>query len=68
MRQRAAVHSEMMFGDPDVIVTEPVHLFHLRKHPLIKLINRPVQIWNIGRQVVSAKFHCVTIHLDQFLR
>jgi hypothetical protein len=68
MRQGTAVHGEVVFSDPNVIVTEAIHLLHLRKHPLIKLIERPVQIWNIGRQVVSPKFHRVTIHLGQFLR
>src|SRR5215470_6610999 len=53
----------MVLRDPDMIVSKPIHLFHLREHSLIKLRHRSVEIGNISRQVVGAKFHCVAIHL-----
>ena len=62
MRQRAAVHGEVMLGDPDMLVAEPVHLFHLREHFLVKFRQRPVPIRYVRRQVMGAKFNRLMTH------
>jgi hypothetical protein len=52
----------MMFGYPDVIVAKPIHFFHLTEHLLIEFRNRPVQVGDVGRQIMRAEFHAFARH------
>ena len=51
----AAVVGEVMLGYPNMIVTKPVHLFHLAEHLMVKLGHRAVEIRHVGRQIVRSK-------------